>query len=121
LGRCLADNTTGKDRKDLARWIFLGIASHPEIRSLSNATAADLEASSRKTGELFTRLIAEACAKEISAAVQADGPLSLQQAFGVLGQVAIQELVNHPDVQAASSMFARFIDEKRINAVIERK
>ena len=35
LGRCLADNTTGRGRKDLARWVFVSMAAHPEIRPLA--------------------------------------------------------------------------------------
>lgn len=38
LGSCLADNTTGKDRKELARWIFVAMSAHPEMRDLSNTT-----------------------------------------------------------------------------------
>lgn len=40
---CLSDSTNGKDRKALARWFFLGMAAHPEIRALSNATDASLD------------------------------------------------------------------------------
>jgi hypothetical protein len=26
---CMADSSTGKDRKELARWIFVAMSSHP--------------------------------------------------------------------------------------------
>ena len=29
---CLSDNTSGKDRKLLAKWIFLAMAAHPEFK-----------------------------------------------------------------------------------------
>ena len=40
LSSCLAENTWGKDRKDLAKWVFLAMASHPEIRQYASADAA---------------------------------------------------------------------------------
>lgn len=58
-GTCLADSTTGKDRKQLARWIFLAMAQHPEIGDLAKVTPAALEEANKQTGALFTRLIAD--------------------------------------------------------------
>ena len=38
LSRCLADNTSGRDRKDLARWVFFAMAAHPEIKQYTVPT-----------------------------------------------------------------------------------
>ena len=121
LGKCLADNTTGKERKDLARWIFLAMSTHPEIKRFSTTTSADLEQSSKTTGALFTKLLTESCVTELRATVQAEGPQSLQAAFSTLGQVAMQELMSDGGVNAAIGAFERHMDLKRIEAVLEPK
>jgi hypothetical protein len=38
LSTCFADRTSGKDRKDLARWIFLAMAAHPEMKEQATPT-----------------------------------------------------------------------------------
>src|ERR1700752_2421579 len=69
LTNCLADNTTGRDRKDLARWIFLSIAAHPEIKQYTSANvSAAVDQSARTMAALVTRLLTESCTKEIKAA-----------------------------------------------------
>jgi hypothetical protein len=121
LGRCLTDSTTGKDRKDLARWIFLAMAAHPEIRQLSNADAAATQASSRTAGQLFTRLLADDCPAQTRAAVQAGGAMAIQLAFQTLGQVAMQELMANPDVATSMADFQRHIDQPRLAPLLEAR
>jgi hypothetical protein len=117
-GTCLADNTSGKDRKQLARWIFLAMAQHPEIGDLSQSTPAALEQSNRETGALFTRLIADDCATEIKTMVQESGVGSISTAFEFLGKAAMQELMSHPQVNGAMSSLNQYVDEARIQAVV---
>lgn len=119
LGKCLADNTTGKDRKDLARWIFVAMAAHPEISELANANAAAAEQTSRAMGQLVTRLLTQACVKEVQAAAKAGGTVAMRQAFETLGQVAMMELTSNRDVAASISGFERYVDRAKISALME--
>lgn len=119
LGRCLADNTTGKDRKDLARWIFSAMASHPDMKPLSAVTTADLDAVSRTAGGLFTRLLADTCPKEAKAAMDSGGTAAIQTGFQVLGQLAMQELMTNPQVGASMTVLERHIDKGRIDAALK--
>jgi hypothetical protein len=116
---CLADSTNGKDRKVLAKWIFLSIAAHPEIKTLSRATDVDAEQASRAVGTLFTRLIAENCPNEIRAMVKSEGAASLRTTFEFLGGLAMQELTASPEVKTSVSLFERFVDRSRISAILE--
>ncbi len=116
---CLTDNTSGKDRKALVKWMFLAISKHPEIASLS-ASSAEMDAeANRVAGELYTRLIAEDCATEIRAMVEAEGQSSIAKAFEVLGAVAMQELMAHPDVSTAFGELEKNVDGQRIQKVFE--
>jgi hypothetical protein len=121
LGKCLTDNTNGKERKDLARWLFIAMGTHPEIKQLSAATGADLDAASKSTGALFTRLLTENCAAQMRSATETDGKDAIQAAFATLGQVAMQELMSDKDVNAAFSGFERYVDKKKVEAVLGTK
>lgn len=113
---CFADNTSGKERKELARWIFLAIAAHPDLRELSSATREANDQSSRTVGKLVTRLVAESCAKEVQAVVKYENSESLRSTFQFLGKLAMQELLTNPDVNSAISGFEKYLDQAKINA-----
>jgi len=114
LGKYLADNTTGKDRKDLAKWIFLAMAAHPEIKQYTNATTSTgAEESSRTFGALITRLLTDSCASETRAVVKGEGSAALKLAFEKLGQLAMQELMSDRSVTESMGLFERYLDQKR--------
>lgn len=121
LGKCLGDSTTGRERKDLAKWMFLAMASHPEIKPLAQATPKYFDQASQATAAVFTRLIAESCVNEVRAAISVGGPVAVQLGFQVLGQLAMQELMTNQDVQRSIGAFERFIDQKRVSAALERQ
>lgn len=123
LTQCLADNTSGKDRKDLAKWIFLAMAAHPEMKQHASAvTTAAVDQSSRTMAALVVRLLTESCANEARAAVKsAPASQALQIAFGGLGQLAMQELMADKSVQQSMSLFERYLDTKRLAEVLAVK
>lgn len=122
LARCLADNTTGKDRKDLARWVFLSMAAHPEI---SQYSAAEIGKAANETdatiANLLTHLLAESCLNETRAAIREGGPTAIQAAFQTLGQLAMQELMSAPQVTARMADFQKHIDHNKLNRVFGAK
>jgi hypothetical protein len=111
LAGCLTDNTSGRDRKDLAKWIFMAIGSHPEIASYVSATAEDKDNLNRTAGALFMRLMTEDCTKELQAASEGDG---IRLGFEQLGKIAMQELMTDPKVNEAMSAIGKYLDEDRI-------
>lgn len=119
--QCLADSTTGKDRKVLARWIFVAMAAHPEIREASAVSKEAAELSSRETGRLFTKLLTENCANEMRALVKNEGQQSVQQTFQILGQLAMQELMTNKEVTSSISAFQQYVDARRISEVLEAR
>lgn len=119
LSRCLSDSTTGKDRKDLAKWIFVSMAAHPEIGPLAPTSAATTESTQRTMGALFTRLVADTCANEMRGAVKAQGPEGVKSAFEYLGKMAMQELMSNPQVTASFGGFERYVDKARLDRVLK--
>ena len=118
LGHCFTDNTTGKERKELARWLFTAMAAHPELQALSNVTPADREAASRTTAAIFTRLLADACPKETQAAKAEGGSRAVQAGFGLLGEMAMQELMSDPQVAGTLSGLEKYVDRARLEPVL---
>ena len=121
LSSCLADSTTGKDRRDLARWIYVAMSQHPEMGRLSLIPAEAKEDAFKTTGSLVTRLLSENCAPQAREAIKHEGPASFQAAFEVLGRLAMQELMTNGDVNAAISNIGRYADRKKLDAALSER
>ncbi len=118
LAQCLADSTSGKDRKELARWVFLAMAAHPEIQQFASPSAAAAQAAAHKTmAETVTRLLTVSCVGQTRAAFKQGGSNAIQVAFQTLGQLAMQELMSNPNVGATMGAFERHIDQSRFRDV----
>ena len=120
LARCLADSTTGKDRKDLARWIFAALASHPEVANIATVSPDNVEATIKTAGLKFNRLINENCKKEFIASVKTGDSAAIKSAFGALGQLAMQELMNDPSVAKTFSSFEKYIDIQNLKDELQK-
>jgi len=121
LSSCLADNTSGKDRKQLAKWMFVAMATHPEMRALANLTQETKDETSRSVGVLVTRLLSEACAVQTRSAVQKEGGSALQGSFSVLGQLAMQELLTNQDVNGSVASFEKYVDRAKVQSALTQK
>lgn len=120
LATCLGDNTSGKERKMLVRWVFLSISSHPDLRPLSAATPAMSTSSSKETANLFTQLLTERCADKAAAAINADGKLAIEGAFGHLGKIAMMEMMGHPQVQQNLADLDKYTDKRKFEALVKK-
>jgi len=117
LANCLIDSLNGKERKQLAKWVFLAIAAHPEIETLSNASSKDRQQSDQTVGQLITRLLTENCPTELVKANNAD-PMAINHAFELVGKVAMQELMNHQATMEALTNYVNYTDQAKINTLL---
>ncbi|KQY87142.1 MULTISPECIES: hypothetical protein [Roseateles] len=118
LGICLGDSTTGKDRKDLARWIFVAMSAHPEIKPLSNVPDATRAEADEGVAQLLTALLTERCRVQAREAAQQEGSAGFVTAFQKLGELAMKELMTNPEVGAAMGGFERRIDRAKVEAAL---
>lgn len=122
IARCLSDNTTGKDRKVLARWLFLSMATHPEVNELAKPSEQAVDEAAQAMGTLLTRLISQSCVREFQAVAKQQGA---QAAIGIgfqnLGQLAMMEMMGNREVSATVSRFSRYIDKQKLDAVLEAR
>lgn len=118
LGNCLKENTSGKDRKDLGRWVFLSISVHPDMQADSAATAETRTKANKNMAALVTRLLTESCAAQTKAVAGNNAQAAFQSAFRLLGEVAMMELMSNPAVAGSVNEFTQFIDQKKFEAVL---
>ena len=122
LKTCIADSTSGRDRKDLARWVFLAMAAHPEMKQHASADAATAaDQSARKMAALVTRLLTDSCVNEARAVVKIGGTNPFGSAFENLGQLAMQELMADKSVQDSMGLWTRYFDQKNVRDELEGK
>jgi len=119
LSGCLADNTTGKDRKELVQWIFVAVTAHPEIKPFSNVTEANREDADKKMAALATRLMTESCKVEFKKAIETEGRTGVENAFGLLGQLAMKEIMSNPSVNESFAAYAKYLDKSKFDAAFK--
>ncbi len=115
LGTCMVDSLTGKERKQLAQWIFFAMSYHPEIMTFAKVTEEAKENSDKTVGYLVTRLLTEDCPEQAKLALKMESSVAIQNSFGLVGQVAMQELMTNQDVNMAITSFERYVDKNKIN------
>lgn len=121
LSTCFSGNNSGKDRKQFARLMFVSMAAHPEMRDLAGPLKDAKEEASREVGKMVTRLLAENCTAQAKAVIKNEGGGSFQESFGVLGQLAMQELMSSKEVSIAIGSFENYIDKTKVqNALVEK-
>jgi hypothetical protein len=121
LNRCFADSTTGRDRTQLAQWVFTGMAAHPDMAKLTSISSEVRDSGNKAVGLLFTHLFAETCTEELKAAMQYEGESVLRGGFEFLGKLAMQELMTNPQVSAAFNGPEKYIDQNRLRAAMLSK
>ncbi len=122
LSRCLGENTSGKERKELARWVFFAMAAHPEIKEYATASAPQAaEQSHRFMANTVMRLLTESCAPQTRAAFKEGGSMAIQIAFQTLGQLAMQELMTDRAVLGNMAAFEKHLDQNKLNQVLRRE
>jgi hypothetical protein len=117
LSNCLVDNLSGKERKNLARWVFFSMGTHPEIKLYLNASKDDVEKANEYVGKLITRLLVVDCSDRLKAAYASD-PTSVQTAFKAVGGIAMQELMIDANVQKSLTGYMQFTDRAAIENLI---
>jgi hypothetical protein len=120
LSLCLAANTTGKERKVLAKWVFVSISAHPALKDVSKTSTKIRDETDQAVGSLVTRLMTESCVSEFRAAAEQDESQSFQKAFESLGRLAFQELMSDSSVNVSMSGFKKYLDKEKFEAAFSK-
>lgn len=115
LGRCLVESTSHADKTNLVRWIFAISSLHPEVAPISNITDEQRKRMQQQTADMFQRLMTQSCRDETKQAVRYEGAqMAIQTSFGLLGQIAMKEMMGHGEVNAGFERFAQHVDAEKL-------
>lgn len=117
MARCLVASTSSKDKTDLVRWIFANAALHPDVANVSSVSSEARDKLDRDIAALLERLVTDVCRKQSDEAFRYEGATAFHDSFGVLGQVAMQELMSNKDVAAGFQTFAKYLDNAKFEAL----
>ena len=117
MSKCLVRSASEEDQKDLVIWIFSAISSHPAAAPYVTMTTTQRNVLTHKAGDLMMRLLTSDCRKETVSAVKYEGADSIQQAFGVLGQVAMQGLMTNAAVNQSMEGLGEMVDAEKLGAL----
>lgn len=117
FGRCLVAHTDAADRTSLMVWMFTAFSAHPAVKPYANVTDAQRAETARTMARLLERLVTADCRQQALAAIRTDGPNSIQQAFTVLGQVAVGGLMQDPAVARAMGQVTGELDMSKFQSL----
>ena len=119
MSKCLVHSASPEDQKDLVIWIFSAMSAHPAAAPYVKMSNDQRTVLNKKAAELMQRLLTSDCRKETVAALKYEGAISIQQAFGVLGQVAMQGLMTDPDVNKSMEGLGEAVDAERLGLLFK--
>ncbi len=71
---------------------------------------------------MVTRLMTENCQMQAKLAIEKEaGEAPLQAAFGVMGKLAMQELMANSEVTSTFSRFAKYLDMDKLRSTFSSK
>jgi hypothetical protein len=113
LSKCVVKSTTEADQKALVIWIFAVVSQHPDARAISSVSADKRDAMARQTAALMERLLTSDCRKETVAAIKYEGRDAIETAFGVLGEIAMTNLMSDPAVSKELTGLGAYLDKAK--------
>ncbi len=118
LGKCIVDKTSPTDRTALVQWLFGVLAASPDVAALSKVTSADRARMNVTTAQMFERLVVTDCRDRTVKAVKYDGAGAIQEAFGLLGKVAMADMTTQPQIAAEFERLNSALDLEKVKAVM---
>jgi hypothetical protein len=120
LTSCLANSTTGKDRVNLAKLIFVAISAHPDVGKIANISTSNIEEINKVNADLFTRLLVTDCNEETKLAMKLENTAALRSAFESLGRLAMIELMGNQNVaNGFTTGIEKYTDKEKLKKAFE--
>lgn len=119
LTKCLVKSSSPSDQTAFDVWLFSAMISHSSLRPYANISEGQREQASKAVAALLVRLVTTDCRQESVAAVRNEGASSFVAAFSVLGQVAVQQMMNDAEVSRTMSAMDKYLDRAKLNDVLK--
>ena len=119
LSRCLVESSTPSDKLALVKWIFTAISLHPSVKSIASVSTEQIDNANKETADIFVKLVTQTCKDQTVKAIKYEGQIAIQSSFGVLGQVAMMELISNPEVAAGMAGLEKYMDAEKIKSALD--
>jgi hypothetical protein len=93
-----------------ARWMAASMAASSALADIVTVDAAAKNQADRAMGKLFARLFTRACRDQAKVLMQANDQAGFTASGGRLGMIAMNELMQDPDVSQSLMAYIRFAD-----------
>jgi hypothetical protein len=102
--------------------VFFAVAAHPEMKQyLAEGSAGAVDETNKAVAATFTKLLTESCVGQARTAYAEGGGKAFELAFATLGQMAMQELMTDPAVNASMGGLQKYIDDEKIGNALTSK
>jgi hypothetical protein len=118
LGKKLVSSTSQEEKGICVRWMFTAMALHPDLKEMSSITPAQRDDANRAFANLVTKMLTDTCRIEAKEALKYEGPVAMQSAFQLFGQIAARELFSNPEVLKGLAELEKYSDSKAIQAAL---
>lgn len=112
LARCIDTSLTKPDKTLLARWMYSAMSAYPDAQKLAPNATGPMESLNRSVAALFKKLVSQTCNDKTAMAMQTDGKGAIEDAFKLLPQVGVRELITDPAVAKQLAGLQKFMEEK---------
>ena len=79
---------------------------------MSKITSDDVEIANIRVADYMTNVFAYKCNNEMMDAIEYEGEESAMEAFKLLGEIAMMEIMSEQNVSYASELFIQYLDEQ---------
>ena len=109
LSKCMIEETTLSEKVDLVKWAVRLFGEHPsvDIVNLDQSSTINLD---KKIGTLVSSLLLDRCKLAARKALDYEGERSIITSFGIVARASSNKIMSHPDVQAASQEWGKYLD-----------
>ncbi len=121
LSICLVQSTSDADKQLLIQWVFAAMSAHPGVHALSNVSVKKGQMLNKDTANLFMTLLTVRCKSEMKQALKFEGKSAFEASFKVLGEVAMNGLMKHPNVRKYMSGLDKNLDPKKLRELVIEK
>ena len=119
LGQCLVGKSGGEDWTLIKQWMAASIAMGSTMKDIVTVDPAAKRETDRRMAAMFERLMMQDCRSQMTALVKARDASGIQAASGMLGQMAIREMLRDPQTMQALIAHAAFMDPAMMQALEE--
>ncbi len=108
LAKCMIEETALAEKVVLVKWAVRLFGEHPsiDIVNLDQSSKINLD---KKLGNLVSDLLLDRCKPLAKKALDYEGERSLITAFGIVSRASSNKIMSHPDVQAASQEWGKYL------------